>query len=150
MQHAFKACFGDVAVRPADVNDLRGLEKREAIRLLLERCMADGRCTPSGDLKTVIDKLYTAFREQLGHHICDMRTEFAGVSRVFEELHQANIAVVVGRVQLSRRCSLGAVCLKDLFFQHTLLRAPIRNWISSRHSRWHRPQRRLANLGAGH
>eukprot|EP00054_Salpingoeca_dolichothecata_P022011 m.142739 g.142739 ORF g.142739 m.142739 type:complete len:113 (+) comp24191_c0_seq20:70-408(+) len=87
MQKAF-AGF-DIELKPSDINAYRGLEKRDAIKQMLEK---------HGNSEAVtVDLVFERFKKELLAQVPLIKGEIKGTSAVFQELTDSGIAIALCR-----------------------------------------------------
>ena len=92
MQAAFQRLRGK-ALSDASVTAIRGLEKKEALKVLLIEQLGAGAPQPSSE---VVDELYSAFKQELDTCLPRINQELPGASETFRALQSAGIKVCVG------------------------------------------------------
>ena len=83
MQEAFKN--SGLEILPENVNEVRGMEKREAIRTLL----GTNHCS-------LVEKIFTDFKIALDRNLNKLSHEISGTTEVFYELKRQDIKIAVG------------------------------------------------------
>lgn len=92
MQAAFQQLRGET-VSDASVTAIRGLEKKEALKVLLVEQLGAGAAEPSPE---AVDELYIAFKQELNRVLPRINQELPGASAAFRALKSAGIKVCVG------------------------------------------------------
>ena len=92
MQAAFARVRGK-APPDASVTAIRGLEKRDALKVLLAEQLGAGAGEPAAE---AVDELYAAFKEELDRCLPRINAELPGSSETFRALQAAGIRVAVG------------------------------------------------------
>ena len=87
MQEAFRK--SGHTLEPLSVNDVRGMEKREAIRTLLAKI--SDTCDPS-----LVDSIFSDFKASLDQNLNKLRCEIPGTTTVFQQLNKQNIRIGIG------------------------------------------------------
>lgn len=75
-----------ISVSAAQINNLRGASKRQAIAALLP---------PGGDLEARIDRVYAGFREELARRFTGTAREVPGAAAVFAQLRKRGLRVAL-------------------------------------------------------
>ena len=93
---AFRAtlkAYDGTAVDFAKANEVRGYEKKEALKLLI----SSTRGVPSEDVnQSEVDSVYKIFEAELEKLSCSINSEITGTSACFEELKRRGIRICVG------------------------------------------------------
>ena len=87
LQDAFRR-YGFV-LEPLNINDVRGMEKREAISALLEKISETH--DPS-----LVDNIFSEFRVSLDQNLNKLSCEIPGTTDIFRELRKQKIRIAVG------------------------------------------------------
>lgn len=88
MKDAFKK--SGFEMRPESVDDVRGMEKKDAIKALLEII------TKEAPESSLVDKIFSEFKLSLNENLSKLRKEIPGTTDVFLKLKNENIKVAVG------------------------------------------------------
>lgn len=87
MQEAFR--ISGHILEPLSVNDVRGMEKREAIKTLLAKISET--YDPS-----LVDNIFSDFKVSLDENLKKLSCEIPGTTTLFRELNKQNIRIAVG------------------------------------------------------